>query len=57
MSVKCPGCGALIVDLPTRTWPMKHKHDETVTVIKTYACPNCKKKFRTGERVTEAPKT
>ena len=56
MSVTCPGCRALIADLPTRTWEMKHRHDETVTVIKIYACPKCNRKFRTGERVSEAQK-
>jgi len=57
MTFTCPSCGVTLADLPTRTWEMKHKHDETVTVIKIYACPNCKRKFRTGERVSEAPKT
>jgi uncharacterized protein YlaI len=56
MSVKCPGCEALIADLPTRTWEMKNGHDRSITVIRTYACSKCNGKFRTGERVSGAPK-
>jgi hypothetical protein len=56
MSVTCPGCGAFIADLPIRTWEIKPGRDKTVTIrIKTYGCPKCLKKFRTGERVSGAP--
>lgn len=56
MSVTCPGCGALIADLPSRTWEMKNPHDSSITTrIKIYACAKCNRKFRTGERVSEAP--
>jgi uncharacterized protein YlaI len=55
MTVTCPGCEALIADLPTRTWEMKNGHDRIITVIKTYACPKCNRKFRTGQRVSGAP--
>jgi hypothetical protein len=55
MSVTCPGCRALIPDLPTRTWEMKNPHGSTITTrIKAYGCPKCLKKFRTGERVSGA---
>jgi hypothetical protein len=58
MSVKCPGCGALIADLPIRTWEMKIGRKKSASVrIKAYGCPKCLRKFKTGERVSGAPKT
>ena len=55
--VKCPGCKALIPDLPTRTWEMAIGYNKNVQMrFKVYGCPKCLKKFKTGEHVTEAPK-
>lgn len=46
-SAKCPQCGATVEE--TKSWDMKH--GKPPTRIHLYNCPDCKKQFRTGERL------